>query len=88
MAVTTDALTVAVADWLSIVVANFTPEARKAWDAMLAGHCDVRVCIRLCEGSLCVDAVDDVQGRYTELYREYVAPLREPGTAPVMATVQ
>jgi hypothetical protein len=70
------------------VLPRFTPDARKVWDNMLAGHCDVRVSVRLREGSLTIDAVDDVGGRYLELYREYVASLREPGTEPVRAAVQ
>ena len=58
------------------VLPSFTPEARKLWDAMMAGQCDVRIVVRLREGTVCIDAVDDAQGRYTELYREHVAPLR------------
>jgi hypothetical protein len=83
-----DLLATAVSNWLTAVLPRFTPDARKVWDNMLAGHCDVRVSVRLREGSLTIDAVDDVGGRYLELYREYVASLREPGTEPVRAAVQ
>jgi hypothetical protein len=84
----TELLAIAASNWITAVLPKFSPDARKVWDNMLAGHCDIRICIRLREGSLCVDAVDDVGGRYLELYREYVAPLREPGTEPVKLAVQ
>ena len=55
------------------------------WSPATATSASSSACVR---ASLTVDAVDDVQGRYTEIYREYVASLREPGAAPVRATVQ
>jgi hypothetical protein len=72
----TDNLTEAVAAWLARVVPALGQDKFRAWEAMLAGTCDIRVVVRLREGTICIDAVDDAQGRYTEIYREHVAPLR------------
>jgi hypothetical protein len=83
-----DLLATAISNWLTAVLPKLTPDARRVWENMVEGRCDIRVCVRLREGSLTVDAVDDIGGRYLEIFREYVAPLREPGTEPVRAAVQ
>jgi hypothetical protein len=72
----TDDLTNAVAAWLTAVLPRLGPDQYRAWEEILAGRCDVRVVVRLREGTICIDAVDDAKGRYTEIYREHVAPLR------------
>jgi hypothetical protein len=72
----TDDLSHAVAAWLTAVVPLLGPDQFRAWEAIVAGRCDLRVVVRLREGTICIDAVDDAQGRYTEIYREHVAPLR------------
>jgi hypothetical protein len=72
----TDNLTTAVAAWLTATLPSLGPDQMRAWEAMLAGRCDVRVVVRLREGTIVIDAVDDAQGRYTEIYREHVHPLR------------
>jgi hypothetical protein len=53
----------------------------------MAGHLDARVLIRFREGSLVLEAVDDVQQR-RQLYREQVPPLRDFGTEPTTPKVQ
>jgi hypothetical protein len=69
----------AVADWCADALPRLGLEQQKAWEAMLAGQADVRVVVRLREGSICLDAIDDAHGRYVELHREWVAPLRVEG---------
>jgi hypothetical protein len=70
----TDTLTAAVAAWVTAVLPHLGPDQYKAWESMLAGQCDARVVVRLRQGTVCLDAVDD--RAYMELYRTHVAPLR------------
>jgi hypothetical protein len=83
----TDDLTTAAARWLSHALTQLNAEQQKTWDAVMAGHLDARVLIRFREGSLVLEAVDDVQQR-RQLYREQVPPLRDFGTEPTTPKVQ
>ena len=75
----TDTLTEAVAAWVTAVLPRLDPYQREVFDAMLEGRCDVAVEARLRQGTITLRAVDEAQGRYTDLHCEDVAPLR-PGT--------
>lgn len=74
----TDALTKAVAAWVSAVLPHLGPDEREAFNAMLAGGCDVAVEARLRKGTITLRAIDDeAQGKFIVLHSEEVAPLRE-----------
>ena len=72
----TDTLTEAVAAWVTAVLPRLDPYQREVFDAMLEGRRDVAVEARLRQGTITLRAVDEAQGRYTDLYCEDVAPLR------------
>jgi hypothetical protein len=76
----TDNLTNAVAAWLTAVLPRLGPEEYKAWEEMLEGRCDAGLQVRLRVGTITLvainEAAQDEKGRYTELYREDVGPLR------------
>jgi hypothetical protein len=75
----TDALTTAIARWLTAVVPHLDPGQRRIISAMIKGGCDVAVEARLRKGTFELVALDDIQGRRTVLYRQDVEPLRPGG---------
>jgi len=77
----TDTLTEAVAAWVSAVLPRLNQQQREIFDAMLDGRCDVAVEVRLRKGTIVLKAIDEAQGRFSELHREDVAPLRPAGHA-------
>jgi hypothetical protein len=75
----TENLTEAVADWVNEVLPRLSQEQRQLFDAMLDGRCDVAIEVRLRKGTVTMRAIDEAQGRFNELYRVDVAPLRPAG---------
>lgn len=72
----TENLAAAVADWIQTILPNLDRKQYAVVDAMLAGKCDLRVVVRLREGSVVLEGVDDVKQKRLELYREHVPPFR------------
>src|SRR3974377_1775936 len=75
----TDNLTVAVARWVTAVAREVVthPEKAKALDACLnAEEADLRVTLRLRAGVITFEGTNEAAGKYVELYRQHVEPLR------------
>ena len=73
----TDALTIAITDWVTMAMAKpLTEEKRSALElCMVADGADVRVVMALREGALVLEGT--AKGKWqVELYREDVPPLR------------
>jgi hypothetical protein len=64
------------------VLPRLNQEQFDIFQAMLDGRCDVAVEVRLREGTVSLKAIDEVQGRFSVLFIEHVAPLRPAGHPP------
>ena len=75
----TDNLTVAVARWVTAVAREVVTDLdkAKALDACLnAEEADLRVTLRLRAGVITFEGTNEAAGKYVELYRQHVEPLR------------
>ena len=73
----TEALTIAMADWVSMAVQQLDQERMDVFNRCVATEgADIRVVVCLREGAVLLEATNMVAGTRFELFREDVEPLR------------
>lgn len=73
----TEALTISIADWVSMVVQQLDQERMDLFNRCVATEgADIRVVVWLREGAILLEATNVAAGTRFELFREDVEPLR------------
>ena len=73
----TEALTISIADWVSMAVQQLDQERKDLFNRCVATEgADIRVVVCLREGAILLEATNVAAGTRLELFREDVEPLR------------